>query len=141
MKKILIIFAAIIICCPFTADAAECGNGLIEAGEMCEGAQICGQGSAGGCDVASYICQTGLVMLSGSNRACECFRPTCGDGCITEAIGEECDPRATKASLKFKSIEPVENDGCADGYACAEYCKCVESPVPDSGQRKIKIIR
>lgn len=141
MKRVLIILAAIVICCPLVADAAECGNGVIEEGEMCDGAQICREGRAGGCEVSSYICQTGFVMLSGSDRACECFRPTCGDGCITKAIGEECDPRATKASLKFKSMGLIENDGCADGYVCAEYCKCIEPASPDATQKRIRIIR
>jgi hypothetical protein len=141
MKKLFAAIVLIIALCPVALSASECGNGVIEEGEMCEGAQICGQGKAGGCEVATYICQTGFVMLSGRDNACICFRPTCGDGCITERIGEECDPRATKASLKFKSIGVVENDGCAEGDVCTEYCKCIESPAPDAGKRKIKIIR
>lgn len=141
MKKLFSAIILIIALCPVASSASECGNGVIESGEMCEGAQICGQGKAGGCEVASYICQTGLVMLAGRDNACACFRPACGDGCVTADIGEECDPRATKASLKFRSIKQVDNNGCAEGDVCTEYCKCIQSQVPDTGTRKIRIIR
>jgi cysteine-rich repeat protein len=79
---------------PDVGPAAVCGNSVIEAGEQCDPPKV-GKGCSLGCVVEpGFSCP----------RPGVCFAlPSCGDGVLNAALGEECDDGDADPS-----------DGCAD---------------------------
>ena len=109
---------AFFVCCPLTTNTyaatittatttinlSICGNGLVDAGELC--------------DVPG---ETGLYSTSIAGRQCtvKCkFGPYCGDGVLQTTFGEECDD-ANNTSGDFCSatckIEPAGAGGGGGG--------------------------
>jgi len=70
------------------ANNASCGNGVLETGELCDGAALGGQTCLGlGFDGGMLTCRTDCGGFDTSR--CEGTGPVCGDGVITGA--EVCD--------------------------------------------------
>jgi hypothetical protein len=126
---------------------SECGNALIEAGELCEGSNVCR--ASAGCDYEkrSYDipefcddCQCPLDLKSDSDSELYCNNcpEHCGDGIVN--CGEECEAGDTKTEdfcrggKLYKKIDSCNecvwyDDGKENDILISDcFCECPESP-------------
>lgn len=99
-----------------------CGNGVVEAGEVCDdGNQVGGDGCAPLCD-STEVCGNGILDAhlgeqcdtgGAVNAACDvdCTAAACGDGFLNPAAGEVCDDGNT-----------LDADGCRSDCRSTEIC-------------------
>jgi cysteine-rich repeat protein len=91
-----------------------CGNGMIDAGEICDGAQLGGQN----CTTFGYSNGAGLTCSATCQLDSATCKPTCGDGKVEPTEG--CDDGNTKpgdgcdAACK---MEPLGGTTCANAIA------------------------
>jgi hypothetical protein len=135
----------------------SCGNGIIEAGEACDGGaccqncqivqagQVCRAADASGCDIAELCngsspqcgddgkkadntsCGTGKVCKSGA-----CVNtPTCGNG--TVEAGEQCDGGACCHPTTCKFLGTDSPCGTPATCKAQAYCTGTASTCPTSG--------
>ncbi len=114
-----------------------CGNGVVDPGESCDTATVCGTGAPASCIPGNkctsncvFTCGNGIVEppaeacepkgTANCNDSCQVRTPTCLDTFIS--LGEECDPTAT----------PPVPVGSAPGATCDQTCK-IHGPVCGNG--------
>lgn len=110
--------------------SANCGNGALDAGELCDGedtadcvgatcsASACGDSYTNA--AAGEACDTGGADSETCN-AMTCAAPACGDGYANAAAGEMCDDAGDSAACNADCTPAA----CGDGYLntmAAEEC-------------------
>lgn len=126
-------YGSIVIPCP---PAPGCGNGTVDAGEPCDGADT---PTCNGASCAASLCGDGYVnMMAG--EACEsggidsetcngmvCTVAACGDGYVNAAANESCDDGVETATCNADCTPSACGDGqvnaaagedCEDGELC-----------------------
>ncbi len=95
-----------------------CGNGVVDPGESCDTATVCGTGAPASC-IPGNKCTSNCVF-------------TCGNG-IVEPPAEDCEPKGTASCDDTCHTRPI---ACGDGFITGtEPCDpTANPPVPASAQ-------
>jgi hypothetical protein len=106
--------------------SANCGNGIMDSGEACDGADTptcngatctpsaCGDGHMN--VAAGEACDSSGVDSADCNGA-TCSVPACGDGHVNEAAGEECEDGELCESCAYNFTVGGGCSGCASNRA------------------------
>lgn len=110
----------------------ECGNGVVETGEMCDGADTstcngatCTQAACGDgyFNAVAEPCESGGQDLADCNI--DCSLAECGDGYVNAAANESCDDEGETAACNIDCTPAM----CGDGHvnaAAGEECETGE---------------
>ncbi|MBU1241007.1 hypothetical protein KKF84_11485, partial [Myxococcota bacterium] len=117
MKRVVLILAVFTLfagCKEETVTGDDCGDGVIDTGEECDGdalggATCTGQGYYGGTIGCSDECQLDVTECEGAGR--------CGDGVLHQLYGEQCDG----SILGGTTCEDLELG--AGALACNSICR------------------
>lgn len=122
-------YGSVAIPCP--PALATCGNGVLDTGELCDGADtstcngatcaasLCGDGYIN--EPAGEECESSGVDSDTCNGA-SCTAVACGDGYVNAAAGEQCDDGDETASCNLDCTPAA----CGDGHvnlAAGEECE------------------
>jgi hypothetical protein len=109
-------------CCPRTADAqndsdciAECGNGIIEPGEECDGGLDCGLDCRGG---GAMGCQPIEAETQGGAAGQTCSACACAN-CVDQAAACGASPIEARQVACIAAIDCTRRTGCSD-----DQCYC-----------------
>jgi hypothetical protein len=104
--------------------SAKCGNGVIDAGELCDTTDTA---NCNGATCSATACGDGHINLA-AGETCEsmgvdttacnggtCTAPACGDGYANQATGEACDDAGDSAACNVDCSVAA----CGDGYVNA----------------------
>eukprot|EP00727_Mastigamoeba_balamuthi_P004916 m51a1_g14422 putative protein kinase domain containing protein (916) ;mRNA; f:489138-493017 len=122
---------------PRRPSCTGCGNGLLDAGEDCDGGN--------GCNASECRCSSGFMPTTPPTIGCVPYQDPCGDG--VARWGEECDGgalcggdcRCVAGSVPYSPPEQAcagcpngvldAGELCDGGPGCGADCRCVEGHV------------
>jgi hypothetical protein len=105
----------------------ECGNGVIETGEECDGIDLGGES----CESLGYDCGGGLACNSGCTYdTTGCSASECGDGVAEcsevcdgdDLLGETCQSQGFEGGTLAcdEGCQGLDTSGCTGGSACGD---------------------